>query len=367
VSAPTPVERFSLGHRLRKQKPVFFVALFTAVSLMIWAALIFSLQDRNFRPTTTYKAMFTDASGLHAGDTVRVAGVIDGKVSRVRLRGYDVEVTFAVNHDQTITSTTHAAVRYANLLGQRYLALVPGDPAGTPLDKGATIGEANTSPALDLTALLNGFQPLFSALQPAQVNQLASSLVQVLQGEAGASTDLVTQLASVSTNLAQRQDAIGQVVDNLATVAQSVGAHDTDLDQAITQLQTVLAGTSASRADIGRSITVLGNLTSTVSNLFAQSQPALDEDLAGLHKVSDTIAANGDALNSTLAGLPGLLTYFARFVGSGSWLQVYICDLDVQVSGSAPAPLVPSIGLPVPLRFPSGPVGNPSLHTKSCS
>jgi phospholipid/cholesterol/gamma-HCH transport system substrate-binding protein len=366
VTVPTPPERISLGGRLRKQRSLIFVTVFTAASLTIWAALVFSLRDTNFRPTTTYTAMFSDASGLHASDTVRVAGVVAGKVSRVRLRGYDVEVTFSVTNDQKITSTTRASVRYANLLGQRYLAITPGDTPGAPL-AGATISEANTSPALDLTSLLNGFQPLFSALQPEQVNRLASSLVQVLQGEAGASTDLVAQLASVSADLAQRQDAIGTVVDNLATVAQSVGRHDADLDQAITQLQTVLAGTSASRADLGHSLGALAQLTSTVSDLFRRSQPALDQDIAGLHRVTDTIAANGTALNDAISGLPGLLSFFARFVGSGSWLQVYVCDLDVQISGTAPAPLVPSASLPLPLHFPNGPVGDQSVHTKSCS
>lgn len=353
---------------MRKHRSFVLLVLFTAGSLAVWAALVFSLSDTNFRPTKRFHAMFNDASGLHAGDTVRVAGVVAGKVSGVSLRdGYDVEVTFAVQNSQTLTTTTHAAVRYANLLGQRYLALTPGATPGTPLAKGATIAAENTTPALDLTALLNGFQPLFSALAPDQVNKLASSLVQVLQGEAGASTDLITQLATLATDLAERQDAIGQVVDGLATAAHAVGSHDAELDTAITQLQKVLAGTSASKQDVSRSLASLADLTTTVSGLLKQSQPALDQDLAGLQSFSGTLAANTDKLNSTISGLPGLLQYFARFVSSGSWLQVYICDLTVHVSGAAPAPGLPNVPAPVPLKFPTGHVGDSTSHTKSCT
>lgn len=353
---------------MRKHRSFVLLVLFTSGSLAVWAALVFSLSDTSFRPTTRFRAVFTDASGLHAGDTVRVAGVVAGKVNGVALRdGYEVEVTFSVQHDQTLTTTTHAAVRYANLLGQRYLALTPGATPGTPLHKGGTIPAASTTPALDLTSLLNGFQPLFSALAPDQVNRLASSLVQVLQGEAGASTDLVTQLATLSTDLAERQDAIGQVVDGLATAAQALGSHDAELDSAITQLQKVLAGTSASKQDLSRSIASLADLTTTVSGLLQQSQPALDKDLAGLQSFSTTLAANSDTLDSTISGLPGLLHYFARFVSSGSWLQVYICDLTVSVSGRVPAPGLPNVPAPVPLRFPNGHVGDSTSHSKSCS
>ena len=353
---------------MRNLRSLVLLCVFTAGSLAVWAALIFSLNNTDFRPTTRYHAMFTDASGLHAGDTVRVAGVVAGKVSSVHLRDdYGVEVTFSVQHDQTLTTTTHAAVRYANLLGQRYLALTPGEGKGTPLVPNATITVANTSPALDLTSLLNGFQPLFSALAPDQVNKLASSLVAVLQGETGASTDLVAQLATLSTDLAERQDAISQVVDGLATAAQAVGSHDVELDQSITQLQTVLAGTSASKQDLARSISTLADLTTTVSSLLHQSQPALDKDISGLKTASDAIAANGDQLDATMSGLPGLLTYFSRYVSTGSWLQVYVCDLTVQVSGTFPAPLDPKLPAPVPLKFPTGHVGPPDTHTKSCS
>ena len=37
--------------------------------------------------------------------------------------------------------------------------------------------------------LFNGFQPLFQALDPKQVNELSMNLVQVLQGEGGTVQD----------------------------------------------------------------------------------------------------------------------------------------------------------------------------------
>ena len=79
-----------------------------------------------------------------------------------------------------------AAIKYRNLVGQRYVALDQGAGDLDPmLPPGGTIPLDRTTPALDLTALFNGFKPLFQALSPDDVNQLSGEIIQVLQGEGG--------------------------------------------------------------------------------------------------------------------------------------------------------------------------------------
>ena len=67
-------------------------------------------------------------------------------------------------------------IRYQNLLGQRYLSLVQGGrKRGTRLEPGRDDPARPTSPGFDLTALLNGFRPLFAVLEPDDVNKLAET------------------------------------------------------------------------------------------------------------------------------------------------------------------------------------------------
>src|SRR3546814_8101763 len=80
----------------------------------------------------------------------------------------------------------------------------------------STIPVANTEPALDLTTLFNGFKPLFTALDPDQVNELSMNLVQVLQGEGGTVASLLENTASLTGTLAGRDDLIGEVITNLS-------------------------------------------------------------------------------------------------------------------------------------------------------
>ena len=83
---------------------------------------------------------------------------------------------------------------------------------------GQVIPVSRTAPAVDLTALFNGFKPLFQALTPADVNKFALEIIQTLQGEGGTVDSLLTQTASLTNTVADRDAVIGQVIDNLITV-----------------------------------------------------------------------------------------------------------------------------------------------------
>ena len=144
------------------------VVLFTGMSVIITSIVLFSLLDIEVHPTAGYYADFTDVSGLQAGDTVRVAGVEVGKVGGVSVHGDVARVSFSLETSQHVTTTTRASIHFANLLGELYLDILPGAPGGTPLKPGGVIPVSQTTPPLDLTAVFDGFQPLFSALSPSR-------------------------------------------------------------------------------------------------------------------------------------------------------------------------------------------------------
>ena len=75
---------------------------------------------------------------------------------------------------------------------------------------GDTIPLARTSPALDLDALIGGFRPLFSALDPDQVNALSGQLIAAFQGQGGTIGSFLTQTAALTNTLADRDQLIGR-------------------------------------------------------------------------------------------------------------------------------------------------------------
>ena len=106
--------------------------------MIITSIVISSLLDVNTQPATGYFAEFSNASGLQPGDTVRIAGVEVGKVSAVTLQHNHANVSFSVDNSQHLTTTSLAAIHFENLLGQRFLAVLPGKSGGRPLAPAAS-------------------------------------------------------------------------------------------------------------------------------------------------------------------------------------------------------------------------------------
>ncbi len=96
----------------------------------------------------TYRAEFTDASGIHRGSSVQVGGIRSGRVSDVELDGTKVLVTFEVDHGVDLGETTTASIEVLNLLGEKYLRLTPD--GGGELDAGTPIPLERTRAAYDI-------------------------------------------------------------------------------------------------------------------------------------------------------------------------------------------------------------------------
>lgn len=354
---------------------VFRVVFFTALSGLLTSIVITSLLDSNVHAASGYHAEFTNASGLEAGDTVRIAGVEVGKVGAVTLHGDHAQVSFSVTNGEHLTTNTTATIHFANLLGQRFLALLQGAPGGTPLPAGGDIPLTQTTPALDLTAVFNGFEPLFSALQPNQVNELAASIIQVFQGESGTISGLVQQTAVITNNLADRQQVIDGLLTNLASLLNTVGAHANNLGTLISSFETLMKGLAGSTGDIGGAIDNVGNLNSQVSGLLNQADGGvapgtLDRDISGLQQATAQIAADQGALNGVLQGFPGLVSTLTKIQSSGNYLNVYLCNLTLNVSGPLDVSLIPGVPAPQfgdPVSLPSGPIGDQTKHTAACA
>ena len=315
------------------------LAVFVAVTTLLGVMVVTTLVGRSVGPTDKYSAIFGDVSGLHSGDTVRVSGVVVGSVTSEKLLDANhVRVTFTANHNQQLSTTTHAVVRYANLLGQRFLELTQGDTPGTPLRPGATIAQALTAPALSLTALFNGFRPLFQSLQPNQVNQLAGEIVQILQGEGGTIADLFAQAAQLSTDVGQRDTMIKDIVDGLSTVLSTVAGHDAQLRTVISSLNSLTGTLAADSPGIDASLSNVDRLVNSVDALLGGlRQHNFHNDAIDLNALADVIAHNSMVLDATIKAFPDAFGTFDVVTQTGNWINAYPCGINVAIKGTATA------------------------------
>ncbi|WP_326752549.1 MCE family protein [Streptomyces hirsutus] len=287
--------------------------------------------------THSYKALFTDVTGLVDGDSVRISGVKVGEVTDVRVvRRRTAQVTFTVRDDRRLPRSTTAAVKYLNMVGQRYVALDrgSGDLTGT-LDQGATIPLDRTAPALDLTLLFNGFKPLFEGLSPKDVNELAGSIVQVLQGEGATVDSLIRHIGSLSTTVAAKDKVIGQVVDNLGTVLKTLNDREAGFDDLVDTLQDLVTGFNEDRKPLGEAVEAMGDLTTVTADLLEDGRAPLKQDIRELGRLSTGLGEHTPQIEDFLDRTPAKMTALARLSSYGSWFNLYLCEARVSGVGTS--------------------------------
>lgn len=348
----------------RFRATVVKLVLFAAVSVVLTTVVVATLLNIDTNGVSSYRAIFADASGLQSGDIVAIAGVQVGKVGSVSLSQDRAVVSFSVASTQQLTTTSRATVGFENLLGNRYLSISAGAAGGQPLRPGATIPETRTSGGLSLTELFDGFQPLFSALDPQQINQLTASVIAVFQGQSNALSGLLTQTADITNNLANRGQVITEVIDNLAPLLTQVSGHDAQLSSLIQGLSSFTTGLAGDRSQIAAAITSVGGLTGQLSQVLAQSRPALDQSIRGLATATGALAGDQSQIDAFLGHLTPFAATLAKVMDQGSFLSVYLCNLTLLQQGTPQVTLVP--GVTGTLALPTGPVGNQSVHTSTC-
>jgi phospholipid/cholesterol/gamma-HCH transport system substrate-binding protein len=311
--------------------PLIKSVIFVVITGLATAILGISIANISLARQSSYHAIFTDVTGLTVGSSVDIAGVRVGQVTSVGI--YDqslAEVGFTVQASRQLPASVTATINYLNLVGQRYIELGQGiGPVDGTLLPGGTIPVTRTTPALDLTELFNGFQPLYQSLSPGDVNKLTSAIIAVFQGESPDLDTLVAALGSLTTTLASRTRVIDEVIANLNTVLGTIGAHNGELAGLVATLTQLVSGLAADRQPIGSAITALSNLTSATAGLLAVGRAPLEADVTQLGRLASNLNANSATVAEFLVTLPVKLSSIARLASYGSWVNFYLCSATV--------------------------------------
>ncbi|MGW0634932.1 MlaD family protein [Nocardia salmonicida] len=319
---------------MRTRTTYFGLAVFVALSMIATYTIWSTLQRSVPGDTHRYSATFTDVLGLRTGDDVRIAGVRVGRVDAIDLVDRrNAEVTLSVQSRQHLSTTTTAMIRYQNLIGQRYVALAVGESAGEPLPAGGSIPLERTESSFDVSAMLSGFEPLFSLLQPDEVNSLSETLVQALQGDGVSLSALITKAAALAATFSERDEILGAVITNLSDVITSLAHRSGELETLITQSRALVSGLYEQGAVLEDSVTGIAESTTKLTDLITRVAPGMAQAQRQASEGVDLLLSNGARLDQSAIELPLILAGLARISGNGTYVNTYVCGLDVSLWG----------------------------------
>ncbi|GAA2725578.1 MCE family protein [Actinocorallia aurantiaca] len=269
----------------------------------------------------TLVARFSDAQNLVAGHSVQMSDIQIGSVTKVRLVGYEAEVTISVEDEYRIPAGTSAEVAQTSLLGENYVKLTlpeGGDMARGPhLQNGARIERTSVAPQFEQVADSAG--EILRAISGDDVATLLNEGATALEGQGPKLNDMVAQSGDLLAIVAGQREELGDAIDQLAKLGRMLEKHEA----------------SFASGDIERTIGLIDDnkekIIHTVDRLTATARQLNDKVFVGraekmrtmlkrLDPTLETIGSSTEQLNRLVASLAEFQEVVPKVVYDGQLL-----------------------------------------------
>ncbi|HEY4793856.1 MAG TPA: MCE family protein, partial [Mycobacterium sp.] len=268
-----------------------------------------------------------------------------GAVKEVKLNADNtVDVAFSVDKRYTLYSSTRALIRYDNLVGDRFLEIASGPGELRKLPPGGTIDQRHTQPALDLDALLGGLRPVLKGLDADKVNTISSYVIDLLQGQGGALSNLLANTNSFGSTLGAHDRAVGDVITNLNAVLATVDAKGAQFSDTVDQLQKLITGLAEGRDAVAGAIPPLATTTSDLTDLLQHSRRPLQGTLENLRPLAGELNDRLPEVNNDIEQLGEDYLRLSALGAYGAYFNIYFCTVSLKINGPAGSDIIIPMG-----------------------
>jgi len=279
-----------------------------------------------FADTHQLTAEFSDATGVVPGDEVRMAGVPVGKVTSVTAEQGKAVVEMKIDDGYPLPAESRFELHWRNLLGQRYVQVVPpsdAEPDGPTMAAGDRVRTDRTGAAADLTAMLETAEPLFATLDTASVNRVMATLAAALEGREQTVGRMIDDSAALLATLDGRRDAIGSTIESFATLVEGLAQRDADIQRLLVGLADTSTALASQSDSLAGAMSQSAEVLTLVDEVLAANDGDLDHILSGLSQLATTLGDSREDLGEGIRTLPWTSAALIRATNQGDWLQVY--------------------------------------------
>ncbi len=306
------------------------VVTITILALVVGAALNLGTLGSFFH--SSYAAAFADASGLRAGDDVRVSGVRVGEVRTVAFEGTHVRVEFT--SDVRFGDASHAAIRTATLLGTRFLELEPSGSGNRYSSQ--EIPLSHTSVPYDVTTALSDLTDTSAALDTTQLTQAFKVLTKTFANTPASVREVLQGTKQLAKVVAARNDELRQLLNGANGVTAVLAERKIQITQTISDSNKLLSALVARRDSIETLVGALHSLSAQVEGAVHDNKSSLRPALRKLHTSLSLIDSYLGNISKSIEGVAGFLNGIGEGVGSAPFFQAF-------VGGLSPVSLKPSL------------------------
>ncbi|CAM3203357.1 MlaD family protein [Nocardioides dubius] len=274
---------------------------------------------------TSYEAEFSDASGLRKGNMVQVAGMRVGSVKGMRVDDGKVVVEFEVDGDVEFGKESRAAVKVLNLLGEKYLELIPAGPGQIPKD--GTIPIERTEAAYDIVGVLGDLTGTTERINTDDLTTALDSLSEIIDASGPELEGAMDGITRLSQTLAGRDEELKKLLASSSDLTGLLDERKDDLVEIMHSGELVFAELRNRKEAVHRLLVsarvMADELRGVATDNQAQMAPAMKE----LDQVLSLLNRKDKELRRTIAAYGPYADILGDVIGTGPWFDAYVVNL----------------------------------------
>ena len=273
--------------------------------------------------TSNYSAYFSEAGGIKPGSDVRVSGMDVGRVSRIKLEGNQVLVTFTVRNGVDLGERTEAAIRTETVLGAKVLELTSrGDGS-----LGGPIPVERTKSPYDIPAALGDLTTTISGLDTTQLSDALQTMAQTFSNTPPDLKIALEGVARFSETLNTRDDRLRDLLTNANKVTTVLAKRSDQIAALVVNTNALVAELLAQQDSVDALMSNLSRVSQEISGLVADNRTQLKPAVDKLNGVLEILDNRKGELQRTLTLLRRYAMSFGEVLGSGPFFKASVVNL----------------------------------------
>lgn len=310
------IERTGRGGRFRPIEEYRPLTLGTITVLAIVVALAATLLISSAGiGKHEYEAEFAQAAQIAPGDGITIAGVQVGSVGGARLEGDHVVVSMKIDNGVPLGPDTRASIKLTTLLGARYIELRPAGEGELPDNR---IPLSNTEVPYDLMDVLADATTTFEQVDARELGDTLTTLAGELHDLPPLMPQALANIENLSSVLAERRDQVGSLLKATGEMTGIVRDQQQSLGELVRNGRDMLKEITTRREMIDGLLTATTELVSELHTVVVEDRPEVEQLIASLNELLQSLGNHDDLLRNTLQILPVALRNFTNASGTAN-------------------------------------------------
>lgn len=261
-----------------------------AIASMIVVSLTISSNKSGFGDYVQYKTILKDATGIYEKSSIKVAGIVAGRIKKIELSGSHALITFEILEQIKMTKFSTLRIKSVGFLGDKYLDIFLGDPEAKRLPAGSIVqadgGEGFEQLGKDAGAILKDVKVISKAIRDSIYDKDKKNVVKeimanikdftkdakvigaMFSGNSARINATLKDLRKITAQLAKETDRDAE--ESLMNDLSKLNPIMANVDQAVLDLKEIIADVKAGNGTVGKLLRdeeVIDRVTETLSGV----------------------------------------------------------------------------------------------------